>query len=50
MYELIVLLLEEGVLGLAREISDGIECTYYLEGISFTITCEPGEYHIIQEL
>lgn len=50
MYDYVVFLLEEGVLGLAHEISDGIECTYYIDGIEFSDTFEYGDFRKILDI
>lgn len=47
MYDYVVFLLEEGVLGLAKEISDGIKCDYYIEGISMSDCFSFGDYEVI---
>lgn len=50
MYDFVVFLLEEGVLGLATEISDGIECIYYIDGVEFSDTFESGEFRIVLDI
>mgnify|MGYP006053739647 FL=1 len=49
--DLVVLLLEEGVLGLAREIHDGyIEVEYYIEKIPFSGFFDPTDYEIVTRI
>ena len=51
MYDYVVLLLEEGVLGMAtQKYDDLMEVEYYLEGIQFTETFDQCEYTIVQHL
>ena len=51
MLDLVVLLLEEGVLGLAREIHDGyIEAEYYIEKIPFSGFFDPTDYEIVTRI
>jgi len=50
MYDYVVLLLEEGVLGLAKEISDGIHCVYRIDGIEYSQTFEYNEYEVVVDL
>lgn len=50
MYDFVVFLLEEGVLGLATEISDGIECVYYIDGVEFSQTFDHSEFRIMLDI
>lgn len=46
MYDFVVYLLEEGVLGLAQEISDGVLCDFFIDGVQYAQTFTPDEYII----
>lgn len=50
MFDFVVLLHEEGVLGLAKEIADGILCEYHIDGIQYENTFELDEYSVIIDL
>lgn len=50
-HDLLVLLLEEGVYGLGREIYDGyVEVEYYIEGIPFTGFFDATDYKIVRTI
>lgn len=50
MFEFVVYLHDEGVLGLAEGISDGIRCEYYIDGVQYENIFEPDEYSVIIDL
>jgi hypothetical protein len=50
MYDMVIYLLEEGVLGLAKEINDGVQCEYWIDGVSYSETFETNEYTLVLDL
>ena len=50
MFDMLILLHDQGVYAVATESSDGIECQYYLEGTLYATTIETDQFDFVSYL
>ena len=46
-YEFVILLIDEGILALGNDYSDGMQVVYYIDNVEFQKSLEIDEYQVI---
>ncbi len=50
MFDMVILLSDQGVYGLAKQSVDGIECQYFIDGCEYIETLETDQFAFISYL